>query len=184
MLPFTRMLGGPLDFTPGLFDLNFEVRGENRRAQSTLAKQLALYVVLYSPIQMVPDLFENYARLPDAIQFIVDVPTDWEESIAIAGQVGDFVAIARKERGGDDWFLGAITDERSRTLTLPLDFLDGGIDYIATIYRDGHDADWRSNPYDYFIEKRQLGRERQLELTLAAAGGAATRFQPKPKAEK
>ena len=184
MLPFTRMLAGPLDFTPGLFDLDFEARGNKRRVQSTLAKQLALYVVLYSPIQMVPDLFENYARLPDAFQFIVDVPTDWEESIAIAGEVGDFVAIARKERAGSDWYLGALTDERSRTLALPLDFLDEGNDYIATIYRDGDDADWQSNPYDYIIEKRQLGPEQPLELTLAAGGGAAVRFQPKPKAKQ
>jgi alpha-glucosidase len=178
------MLAGPLDFTPGLFDLDFEARGNKRRVQSTLAKQLALYVVLYSPIQMVPDLFENYARLPDAFQFIVDVPTDWEESIAIAGEVGDFVAIARKERAGSDWYLGALTDERSRTLALPLDFLDEGNDYIATIYRDGDDADWQSNPYDYIIEKRQLGPEQPLELTLAAGGGAAVRFQPKPKAKQ
>jgi alpha-glucosidase len=184
MLAFTRMLGGPLDFTPGLFDLDIEARGNKRRVQSTLAKQLALYVVLYSPIQMVPDLFENYARLPDAFQFIVDVPTDWEESIAIAGEVGDFVAIARKERGSSDWYLGAITDEQSRTLALPLDFLDEGDDYIATIYRDGDDADWQSNPYDYIIEDRQLGREQKLELTLGAGGGAAIRFQPKPKAEQ
>ncbi len=184
MLAFTRMLAGPLDFTPGLFDLDFEARGNKRRVQSTLAKQLALYVVLYSPIQMVPDLFENYAQLPDAFQFIVDVPTDWEESIAIAGEVGDFVAIARKERGGSDWYLGAITDERSRTLALPLGFLDDGNDYIATIYRDGDDADWQSNPYDYIIEERQLGREQKLELTLGAGGGAAIRFQPKPKAEQ
>ena len=184
MLPFTRMLGGPLDFTPGLFDLDIDARGKKRRVQTTLAKQLALYVVLYSPIQMVPDLLENYARHPDAFQFIVDVPTDWEESIAIAGEVGDFVAIARKERGSDDWYLGAITDERPRTLALPLDFLDDGSDYIATIYRDGDDADWQSNPYDYIIDKRQFGREQQLELTLAAGGGAAIRFQPKPKAER
>jgi alpha-glucosidase len=180
MLAFTRMLSGPLDFTPGLFDLDFEARGNQRRVQSTLMKQLALYVVLYSPIQMVPDLAENYARYPDAFQFIVDVPTDWEESIAIAGEVGDFVAIARKERDGDDWYLGATTDEQSRRLALPLDFLDDNKDYIATIYRDGDDADWQSNPYDYIIEERQLGHKQQLELTLAAGGGAAIRFQPKP----
>jgi len=133
---------------------------------------------------MVPDLFKNYARLPDAFQFIIDVPTDWEESTAIAGAVGDYVAIARKERGSDDWYLGVITDEQSRTLALPLDFLDDGNDYIATIYRDGDDADWRSNPYDYIIEERQLSRDQQLELMLAAGGGAAIQFQPKPGAEQ
>jgi alpha-glucosidase len=184
MLAYTRMLAGPMDFTPGLFDLDFDISGVKRQVQTTLVKQLALYVVLYSPIQMVPDLFENYARLPDAFQFIIDVPTDWEESIAIAGEVGDYVAIARKERGGNDWYLGVITDEQSRKLALPLDFLDDGNDYIATIYRDGDDADWRSNPYDYIIEERQLSRDQQLELMLAAGGGAAIRFQPKPGAEQ
>jgi len=144
-------------------------------------KQLALYVVLYSPVQMVPDLPENYARFPDAFQFIIDVPTDWEESDAIAGEVGEYVAIARKERGGDDWYLGVITDEHSRTLDLSLDFLDENRDYVATIYRDGDDADWQSNPYDYVIEERQFNREQQLKLTLAAGGGAAIRFRPMPE---
>lgn len=180
MLPFTRMLGGPLDFTPGLFDLDFEARGEDRRVHTTLAKQLALYVVLYSPVHMAPDLAENYARSPDAFQFIVDVPTDWDESIALAGEVGDFVAIARKERGSEDWYLGAITDEHSRALNLSLEFLDDGRAYVATIYRDGDDADWKSSPYDYVIEERQFDREQQLELTLAAGGGAAIRFRPRP----
>lgn len=183
MLAYTRMLSGPLDFTPGLFNLDFEARGKQRRVQTTLMKQLALYVVLYSPVHMVPDLPENYARFPDAFQFIVDVPTDWEESIAIAGEVGNYVAIARKERGGEDWYVGAITDEQSRTLRLSLDFLDDSSDYIATIYRDGNDADWQSNPYDYIIDERQLSRNQQLDLTLAAGGGAAIRFRPKLEAE-
>jgi len=181
MLAYTRMLGGPMDFTPGIFDLDFEIRGTERRVQTTIVKQLALYVVLYSPVQMVPDLPENYARFPDAFQFIIDVPTDWEESDAIAGEVGEYVAIARKERGGDDWYLGVITDEHSRTLDLSLDFLDENRDYVATIYRDGDDADWQSNPYDYVIEERQFNREQQLKLTLAAGGGAAIRFRPMPE---
>lgn len=178
MLPFTRMLSGPLDFTPGLFDLDFEARGKQKRVKTTLAKQLALYVVLYSPIHMAPDLIENYEKYPDAFQFIVDVPTDWEESIALNGEIGDFVTIARKERGSDDWFLGAITDEIQRNLEVPLDFLDAGRDYVATIYRDGDNADWDTNPHEYAIDERNVETEDILELHLAAGGGVAVRFSP------
>jgi alpha-glucosidase len=144
--------------------------------------QLAIYVVLYSPIQMAADLPENYERFPDAFQFIIDVPTDWEESIAVAGEVGDYVVFARQERGTDDWFLGAITDEEPRTTRIPLGFLDAGRDYIATIYRDGDKADWQENPYDYVVEERELDHATTLELKLAAGGGAAIRFRPKPEA--
>ena len=178
MLAFTRMLAGPLDFTPGLFDLAFEARGEQRRVSSTLARQLALYVVLYSPIHMVPDLFENYEKYPDAFQFIVDVPTDWEESIALAGAVGEFVVMARRERAGDDWYIGAVTDEQRRVLTVPLGFLDDDRAYIATIYADGEDADWASNSHDYAISEKGVGRKTVLSLKLAAGGGAAVRIRP------
>lgn len=184
MLPFTRMLGGPLDFTPGLFDLEFEARGNHRRVRTTLAKQLALFVVLYSPIHMAPDLAKNYARFADAFQFIVDVPTDWNESIALAGEVGDFAVIARKERGGEGWYFGAISDEASRALHIPLSFLGEGKQYVATIYRDGDSADWKTNPHDYAIETQVVAREDTLELRLAAGGGAAIRFRPKPEAEQ
>jgi alpha-glucosidase len=182
LLPYTRLLGGPMDFTPGIFDLEFEINGNERRVQTTLAKQLALYVVLYSPIQMVPDLPENYEHYPDAFQFIIDVPTDWEESVAIAGEVGDYVVFARKERDGEDWYLGAISDEASRALSVPLSFLSEGCNYIATIYRDGERADWQSTPYDYVIEEREFDRDQMLELKLAAGGGTAIRFRPIPEA--
>jgi len=178
MLAFTRMLAGPLDFTPGLFDLAFEARGTQRRVSSTLARQLALYVVLYSPIHMVPDLFENYEKYPDAFQFIVDVPTDWEESIALAGAVGEFVVMARRERAGDDWYIGAVTDEQRRVLNVPLEFLDDDRAYIATIYADGEDADWASNSHDYAITEKGVGRKTVLSLNLAAGGGAAVRIRP------
>jgi len=178
MLAFTRMLAGPLDFTPGLFGLAFEARGNARRVSSTLARQLALYVVLYSPIQMVPDLFENYEKHPDAFQFIVDVPTDWEESIALDGEVGDFVVIARKERAAEDWYLGAVTDEVARNVRVPLGFLDPGRNYLATIYTDGKDADWRSNQQDYEVVEMTVDRESVLGLHLAAGGGAAVRIRP------
>ncbi len=177
ILPYTRMLSGPMDFTPGIFDLTFKGADSKNRVQTTLAKQLALYVVLYSPIQMAADLPENYEERPDAFQFIVDVPTDWEESVAVAGEVGDFVAIARKERGGADWYLGALTDEEARPLSIPLDFLDSGEAYIAEIYRDGDNADWKSDPYDLVIEEREFSSDDVLELPLAAGGGAAIRFR-------
>lgn len=178
MLAYTRMLAGPLDFTPGIFELEFVARGRQRHIRSTLAKQLALYVVLYSPIQMVPDLFVNYERHADAFQFIVDVPTDWEESVAVAGEVGDYVAIARKERGGEDWYLGAITDERARQISVPLTFLEADLEYVATIYRDGDHADWATDPGDYAIEERRFDRYDTLDLRLGAGGGAAVRIRP------
>ncbi|MGH8168320.1 MAG: glycoside hydrolase family 97 catalytic domain-containing protein, partial [Woeseiaceae bacterium] len=154
ILPYTRMLSGPMDFTPGIFDLTFKGEDSPFRVKTTLAKQLALYVVIYSPIQMAADLPENYEERLDAFQFIVDVPTDWEESIALAGEVGDFVAIARKERDGDHWYLGALTDEEARELSIPLSFLDAGATYTAEIYRDGDHAHWHDDPYDLVIEQR------------------------------
>ncbi len=184
LLAFTRLLGGPMDFTPGIFDLLHQGPDSGFRVQSTLMHQLALYVVLYSPVQMAADLPENYGRYPDAFEFIVHVPTDWEESIALTGGVGDYVAFARKERDGDDWYLGAITDEEPRAISIPLDFLDAGRDYVATIYRDGDNADWKTSPYDYVIEERQLDHSTSLELLLAAGGGAAIRFRPAEKAEQ
>ena len=184
LLAFTRLFGGPMDFTPGIFDLQHQGPDSDFRVQSTLMHQLALYVVLYSPIQMAADLPENYLERPDAFQFIVDVPTDWEESIAVAGEVGDFVAFARKERGGGDWYLGAITDEEARPLNVPLAFLDVGKRYSATIYRDGDDADWATTPYDYVIETREVDSEQSLDLRIAAGGGAAIRFTPLPEAEE
>ena len=142
-------------------------------------QQLALYVVIYSPIQMAADLPENYERYPDAFQFIVDVPTDGEDSVALAAEVGDIVAIARRERGGDDWYLGAITDEQARSLQVPLSFLEPDKDYVAEIYRDAEDAHWRHHPYGYEIEQKTVNIDSKLELRLAAGGGTAIRFRPK-----
>lgn len=186
MLAFTRMLAGPMDFTPGIFDLEPNKRAPVRedmqrsdpasRVQTTLAKQLALYVVLYSPIQMAADLPENYEKRLDAFQFIEDVPTDWEESIGVNGEVGDFVTFARKARGGDDWFVGSITDESAREISISLDFLDGEKKYVAEIYRDGKKADWKTNPYDIVIEKRNVTRADTLKFRLAPGGGAAVRL--------
>ncbi|MGC0120464.1 glycoside hydrolase family 97 protein [Pseudoalteromonas piscicida] len=183
MLAFTRMLAGPMDFTPGIFDMGFNGLGDKtNRPQTTLAKQLALYVVLYSPIQMAADLPENYLAKPDAFQFIKDVPTDWEHSIALAGEVGDYVVFARKERkhkqySGNDWFLGAVTDEEAREIPITLDFLESGKTFEAQIYADGDKAEWKQNPYEMNIYRKKVTSADKLILKLAAGGGVAIRFK-------
>lgn len=182
MLPFTRMLAGPMDYTPGIFNLApYGLEAENR-VRSTLAKEIALYVVIYSPIQMAADLIENYLEsdgktIKPAFQFIVDVPTDWEESKALSGEVGDYVVIARKQRGAQDWYLGAITDEHPREVTVTLDFLAADKKYEAQIYRDGDKAEWKLNPYDMVIEKKSVTAKDTLKFKLGASGGVAIRFK-------
>jgi alpha-glucosidase len=177
ILPFTRLLGGPMDFTPGIFDLTFGKTDINERVQSTLATQLALYVLIYSPVQMAADLPENYEKRPDAFQFIRDVPTDWETSRTLAGVIGDYVVVARQQRGAADWYLGATTDENPRKLDIPLDFLEPDRRYEAQIYRDAPDADYRTNPTALVIEKRRVTSKDHLDAALAPAGGLAVRFR-------
>ena len=171
-LVFTRMLSGPMDFTPGILSLE----GRGQPLQSTIARQLALYVVIYSPIQMAADLPENYEAAMAPFQFIKDVPTDWEDSLVLNGEVGDFVTFARKDRNSEDWYLGSVTDEEARTLTVELDFLDPRRTYTAQIYRDGAAADWEVNPRDFVIERRQVASGDSLTLRLAPGGGQAIRF--------
>jgi len=173
-LVFTRMLEGPMDFTPGVLSLTGQ-RGTP--FQSTEAKQLALYVVLYSPVVMAADTPENYAQHMGAFQFIKDLPTDWEETRMLNGAPGDYTTIVRKERGGENWYLGAITDEEARTLEVPLDFLDAGKTYLAQIYRDGDDADYRTDKrHSIAIETRRVTSADRLTLKLAPGGGQAIRF--------
>lgn len=186
ILPFTRMLSGPMDFTPGIFDLMPNERPPVRedmprgspesRVETTLAKQLALYVIIHSPLQMAADLPENYESRPDAFQFIRDVPADWGETVALAGEVGEYVVIARRERGGDDWYLGAITNEEAREVEVELSFLNAGDPHEAQLYVDGGDAHWESNPYSMTIESRQVAAADRLSLQLAPGGGAAVRL--------
>jgi alpha-glucosidase len=178
ILPFTRLLGGPMDFTPGIFDLLFEKAKPNNRVNTTLAKQLALYVVLYSPLHMAADLIENYKANPEPFKFIKDVPTDWETTIALNGAIGHYVTIARKDRQSEDWYLGSITDEETREFEIRLDFLESGMDYTAEIYRDGKDADWKTNPYDIEIVKQNVDNLTTLTVRLAPGGGQAIRFSP------
>ena len=177
ILPFTRLLAGPMDFTPGIFDITFGKADVNERVQSTLATQLALYVLVYSPVQMAADLPENYEKRPDAFQFIRDVPTDWENSRTLQGEIGDYVVIARQQRGAADWYLGATTDENARALTIPLDFLERGRKYEAQIYRDAPDADYLGNPTALVIEKRGVTAKDRIEASLAPGGGLAVRFR-------
>ncbi|WP_370323184.1 glycoside hydrolase family 97 protein [Henriciella pelagia] len=176
IIPFTRMLSGPADYTPGIFNLMPNGPDNENRVQTTLAKQLALYVTLYSPLQMAADLPENYEANPEPFQFIRDVPADWENSIALMGEVGDYLVQARQERGSRDWYIGAVTDEEARTLTVPLGFLDAGTTYRAEIYRDGDNADWETNPYPVTIETRAVTAQDELILPLARGGGAAVRL--------
>jgi alpha-glucosidase len=172
-LVFTRMLAGPFDFTPGVLSLTG--RG-GRPIQSTMAKQLANYVVLYSPLQMAADLPENYDKFPRPFKFIKDVPVDWADTRVLNGEVGDYATLVRKDRSSDDWYLGSVTDENARTLEITLDFLDAGRPYRAEIYRDADDADYRSNRFAIAIESRAVKRGDSLVLKLAPGGGEAIRF--------
>jgi len=172
ILPFTRMMAGPLDFTPGVFDVTFKGADSSERIRTTIAKQLALMVVLYSPLQMAADLPRNYAAKPDLFQFIKDVPADWEESIALSGEVGEFVVFARQERDSENWFIGGITNETARTSVIDLDFLDDG-DYSATVYKDGSEANWQTNPYDAVIESMTVTKDSSLTIDMAESGGFA-----------
>ena len=183
ILFFTRLLAGPMDFTPGIFDLLIE-RGTGRprrpdepRIRTTLAKQLALYVVLYSPLQMAADLPENYEGRP-AFQFIRDVAVDWDTTRVIDGRIGDYVVVARRQRGSQSWFLGAITDEAGRTLDVPLSFLPAGRRYVAEIYADGPNANWLDNPLPVTISRRPVTSATRLRVVLAPGGGQAIRIRP------
>lgn len=175
-LVFTRMLSGPMDYTPGVLSL---VGAEGKVFNSTQAKQLANFVVIYSPLAMAADLPENYEKYPAAFKFIRDVPTDWADTRVVNGAVGEYVTIARKDRNSQDWYVGAVTDGEKRTLALPLSFLDAGKSYVAEIYRDGDAADYRSERrFDLVVEQRKVTAKDVLQLQLAPGGGQAIRFSP------
>ena len=176
-LVFTRMLSGPMDYTPGILSLQGL---DGRWFNSTQAKQLANFVVIYSPVVMAADLIENYDRYPQAFKFIKDVPTDWADTRVLNGAVGAYATIARKDRASDDWYVGAVTDGFARVLPLPLDFLDADKSYIAEIYRDGDQADYRNDHrFDLVTEQRTVTSQDKLTLRLAPGGGQAIRFTPK-----
>lgn len=174
ILPFTRGLAGPIDYTPGIFNLLFDTSGKFR-VHTTLAKQLALYVVIYSPMHMVADLPENYQHQP-AFKFIEDVPTDWEDTKILNAAIGEYITTVRKDRNSPDWYLGSITNEQARTLTVKLDFLTPGKTYQAEIYQDGKNADVTTNPLTVEIMNMNVNSTRSMNITLAPGGGTAIRF--------
>jgi hypothetical protein len=179
ILPFTRLMGGPMDYTPGIFKLQgYNTAVPQRQVHTTLAKQLALYVTMYSPLQMAADLPENYNQHLDAFQFIEDVPVDWDDTRILAAEPGDYLTTVRKAKGRDEWYLGAITDEQARQQPVALNFLTPGVRYEAIIYADGKQADWQHNPTAYQITKKVVDAKSTLLLRLAPGGGAAVSFKP------
>ena len=186
VLPFTRLQGGPMDFTPGLFcmDLSTFVPKQTSKCNSTLANQLALYVTLYSPIQMAADMPEHYERYIDAFQFIVDVPVEWTESRYLAAEPGDYVVVARKDKNSPKWFVGGVTDENERTMTVKFDFLDKKKQYVATVYADATDADYEKNPEAYRIVEGKITAKSAAKIFMARGGGFAISIREATKADR
>lgn len=178
ILPFTRLLGGPMDYTPGIFEIkmNYYQQGNPNQVHTTLAKQLALYVTMYSPLQMAADLIENYEKRMDAFQFIKDVAVDWEDTKYLEAEPGDYITVARKAKNKDEWFVGAITDENARTAIIKLDFLKPETNYIATIYEDASTAHWQQNPMAYNIRIIDVNNKSVINQKLARGGGVAIKI--------
>ena len=175
ILPFTRLMGGPMDYTPGIFEMDLtKLNPENTsHVNTTLARQLALYVTMYSPLQMAADMIENYQRVPDAFQFIKDVPVDWDDTKILQAEPGDYITIARKQKGGNDWFIGCTVDENGFKSDISLDFLEPGKKYEATIYSDGKDAHYKTNPQAYQIRKQKVTSKSKISQQCAPGGGYA-----------
>ncbi len=175
ILPFTRLIGGPMDYTPGIFQMDVsKINPDNHsHVNSTLANQLALYVTMYSPLQMAADLIENYKQHLDAFQFIKDVAIDWDESNILEAEPGEYITIARKAKGSNNWFIGSVCDEKGRTSTITFDYLDPAKTYIATIYSDAKDAHYKTNPQAYTIRKVVISNKSKLSQFCAPAGGYA-----------
>ena len=175
ILPFTRLQGGPMDYTPGIFETEMKYVNPNNNSQirTTLARQLALYVTMYSPLQMAADLPENYEKYADAFQFIKDVPVDWQKSVYLEAEPGRYITIARKDKHSNDWYVGCTAHEGGHTSELLLNFLDKGKKYEATIYADAKDANWKTNPKAYTITKQKVNAKTKLKLTAAQGGGYA-----------
>jgi len=180
ILPFTRLMGGPMDYTPGIFEIKVShyKPGNPNRVHTTLAKQLALYVTIFSPVQMAADLIENYEKHLDAFQFIQDVAVDWDDTKILEAEPGEYITEARKAKGKEEWFIGAITNENTRAATASLNFLESGKNYVATLYLDGDHAHWKDNPMEYQIQQFIVSNKSKLKLNLAAGGGAAVSIKP------
>lgn len=180
ILPFTRMMGGPMDYTPGIFQikLDYYQTGKKEQVHTTLAKQLALYVTIYSPLQMAADFPANYERFMDAFQFIKDVAVDWDDTRILDAEPGDYLTIARKAKNKDEWFIGAITDEQARTINISSSYLTPKRWYVANLYTDAANAHWESNPMAYQIQHFLVNDQTRLKIALASGGGAAIRLRP------
>ncbi len=176
VLPYTRILAGPVDYTPGVFHFENPVI-PTTRVHSTLMNQLGLFVCFYSPLQMVCDLPEHYMEHPEAFRFVEQVPCDWERSLLMDGKIGDYCIYARQERGGDTWYIGGITDEEARTSELVLDMLDEGAEYAMTLWCDAEDADWRTRPYAYDIKEYCVKKGDKMTVKMAAGGGFAAQVK-------
>lgn len=185
VLPFTRLIGGPMDYTPGIFEMDISKLNpdNNSHVNSTIANQLALYVTMYSPLQMAADLPENYNRFPDAFQFIKDVALDWDESIYLEAEPGDYITVARKEKGSGNWFVGNVNGNEVRTSKIKFDFLEKGKDYIATVYSDAADAHYKTNPQAYEIKKYRVNSKSELSQKSAPGGGYAISIMETDKSE-
>ena len=180
ILPFTRLQGGPMDYTPGIFETDIvNVNPENpHKVSSTLAKQLGLYVTMYSPLQMAADLPENYEKFPDALEFIKEVPVDWQKSVYLEAEPGKYITIARKDKHSNRWYIGCTTNENGHNSELLLNFLDKGKNYEATLYVDGKDASYKHNAKSYKIFKQKVNHKTKLKLTAASGGGYAISIKP------
>lgn len=176
ILPFTRLNGGPMDYTPGILETDLSWANNKNKINTTLVGQLALYVTMYSPLQMAADTPENYAKYMDAFQFIKDVAVDWDESRYLEAEVGEYLTIARKAKGSEDWFVGCKTNEKAHASVLKLDFLDKGAKYEATIYADAKDASYDKNPKAYTITKKMVKAGQMLKLAAAPGGGYAIKI--------
>jgi len=175
VLPFTRLLGGPMDYTPGIFEMDVKKLNPNNHSHvnSTIANQLALYVTMYSPLQMAADIIEHYKQFSDAFQFIKDVPVDWQDSNYLEAEPGKYLTIARKDKNSNNWFVGNVNGETPRSTKIKLDFLDKGKKYEAKIYADAKDAHYKTNPQAYKIETKKVDSKSVLDLTSQAGGGFA-----------
>lgn len=176
VLPYTRILAGPVDYTPGVFHFENPVI-PTTRVHSTLMNQLGLFVCFYSPLQMVCDLPEHYMEHPDAFRFVEEVPCDWERSLLMDGKIGDYCIYARQERGGETWYIGGITDEEARTAELTLDMLDEGVEYTMTLWCDAENADWLTRPYAYDIKEYSVKKGDKVTVWMAAGGGLAAQVK-------
>nr|WP_211220647.1 glycoside hydrolase family 97 protein [Christiangramia portivictoriae] len=185
VLPFTRLIGGPMDYTPGIFEMDISKLNpdNNSHVNSTLANQLAMYVTMYSPLQMAADLPENYMRFPDAFQFIKDVALDWDKSEYLEAEPGDYITVARKAKGTNNWFVGNVNGEKTRTSNITFDFLDKDRTYIATIYADAADAHYKTNPQAYEIKKFRVNNKSKLSQQSAPGGGFAISIMEAEKSE-